>query len=95
MHNTYLNNQALGDSRQTEIEIENMNQMIVSLNNQLNTCIDAYNKIEAEMNNNFNTLAYSNNSDNNHIYQSPSQHSVNSGSQNNSSIPGTPMSRHR
>ncbi len=93
MHNTYLNNQALGDSRQTEIEIENMNQMIISLNNQLNTCIDAYNKIEAEMNNNFNTLAYnSNNSDNNHIYQSPSQHSVNSG---NISIPGTPMSNHR
>ena len=52
--------------------------------------------------NNFNTLTNGNGtlprqqhntSNNNHIYQSPSQHSVNSG--NNSSVPGTPISHHR
>lgn len=91
MHNTYLENQALGDSRQTQAEIENMNQTIKSLNSQLNSYVEAYNKIESELSNNFNRLA--NQNSNNHIYQSPSQHSINS-SNNNSSVPGTPISHH-
>ncbi len=108
MHNTYLENQALGDSRQTEAEIENMNQAIIALNSQLNSYVDAYNKIEAEMYNNFNALQNSqhihsqnaspqihSSQSNNHIYQSPSQHSVNSSINNNNSIPGTPLSNHR
>lgn len=107
MHNTYLENQALGDSRQTEAEIENMNKQIEELNSDLNKYVAIYKKVKADMYNNFNALQnqqensnsynhHQNSSQiNNHIYQSPSQHSVNSSNNNNNSIPGTPLSSHR
>lgn len=98
MHNIYSGNQALGDSGQTGAEIENMNKQIEELNSDLNKYVAIYNKVKAEMYNNFNALQnqQQNSSQiNNHIYQSPSQHSVNSSNNNNNSIPGTPLSSHR
>lgn len=107
MHNTYLENQALGDSRQTEAEIENMNKRIEELNNDLEKYVAIYNNVKADMYNNFNALQNEQQNSNlcnqqqnssqinNHIYQSPSQHSVNSSNNNNNnSIPGTPLSNH-
>lgn len=98
MHKTYMNNEALGDYRQTEIEIKNMEQNILSLNSQLDACMEAYDKIDSNLSN-YHTLMNSgeqieHSNNNNHIYQSPSQHSVNS-SPNNSSQPSTPLSQHR
>lgn len=91
----YLEKPSLGDIQLSEDEIRKCEQKIVISNNKLNLYIDDLKQIEEKIDKDTKKRKFydGNSGDYQQLYQSPSTHSINSGSHNNSNLASTPVSR--